>query len=191
VKFKITLLLIILLSLWVAFAICKPDNISEEDSKNPLAGFKFRSLFYGISGNITKAGLTKDLEAIERVGIGGILLFNISQGIPNKPIKYNSPEHHEMLKYAAAECERLGLTFGVHNCESGSSSGGLWITPEQSMKMVVWSKTISEGREVDLKLSQLSTREDLYKADNPFMLSGLIEPIQILNTKIFVNENIE
>ena len=45
---------------------------------------------------MSKAGLTKDLEAIEKVGIGGILLFNVTQGIPNGPIKYNSPEHHDM-----------------------------------------------------------------------------------------------
>ena len=190
-KSKISLLVIISLSLLVICAVCKPDNLSEQDFKNPPAEFKPRTWFHAMSGNMTKAGLTKDLEAIEKVGIGGILLFNISQGIPNGPIKYNSPEHHEMLKHAAAECERLGLTFGVHNCDGWSSSGGPCITPEQSMKMVVWSETISEGGEVELKLPQPSTREDSYKADDPLMPSGLIGPIQFLNTKIFVNENID
>jgi hypothetical protein len=135
----------------------------EENFRNPPASAKPRTWFHAMSGNMTKAGLTKDLDAIEQVGIGGILLFNVSQGIPNGPIKYNSPEHHEMLKHAAAECERLGLTFGVHNCDGWSSSGGPWITPEQSMKMVVWSETISEGGEVELKLPQPTTREGFYK----------------------------
>jgi len=138
------------------------NTLSEESFKNPPAEFKPRTWFHAMSGNMTKAGLTKDLEAIERVGIGGILLFNISQGIPNGPVKYNSPEHHEMLKHAAAECERLGLSFGVHNCDGWSSSGGPWVTPEQSMKMVVWSETITSGGEVKTQLPQPTKREGYY-----------------------------
>ncbi|MDX1285296.1 MAG: glycosyl hydrolase, partial [Draconibacterium sp.] len=148
------------------FASCKhqPSNsFSEEEFKNPSAEYKPRTWFHAMSGNMTKAGLTKDLEAIERVGIGGILLFNVTQGIPNGPIKYNSSEHHEMIKHAAAECERLGLSFGVHNCDGWSSSGGPWITPEQSMKMVVWSETITKGGEVNTKLNQPTIREGFYE----------------------------
>lgn len=137
--------------------------LSVDEFKNPPAEYKPRTWFHAMSGNMSKTGLTKDLEAIEEVGIGGILLFNVSQGIPNGPIKYNSPEHHEMLKHAAAECERLGLSFGVHNCDGWSSSGGPWITPEQSMKMVVWSETLSEGGNLQLQLSQPTTREGFYE----------------------------
>nr|WP_319509528.1 glycosyl hydrolase [uncultured Draconibacterium sp.] len=137
--------------------------LSEEEFKNPSAEYKPRTWFHAMSGNMSKAGLTKDLEAIEKVGIGGILLFNVTQGIPNGPIKYNSPEHHEMLTHAAAECERLGLSFGVHNCDGWSSSGGPWITPEQSMKMVVWSETIASGGDVNIQLLQPTTRKGYYE----------------------------
>ena len=157
------------ISLFILFLFlsCQTDNkssvLSEEEFKNPSAEYKPRTWFHVMSGNMSKAGLTKDLEAIEKVGIGGILLFNVSQGIPNGPVKYNSPEHHEMLKHAAAECERLGLSFGVHNCDGWSSSGGPWITPEQSMKMVVWSETITNGGEIDLQLPQPTIREGFYR----------------------------
>jgi hypothetical protein len=60
-----------------------------------------------MSGNMTKDGLTKDLESMAEVGLGGLLLFNVTQGIPNGPIKYNSDEHHELIKHAAIESERL------------------------------------------------------------------------------------
>ncbi|KJF43523.1 glycosyl hydrolase [Draconibacterium sediminis] len=141
----------------------KTAFLSEEEFKNPSDEYKPRTWFHAMSGNMSKAGLTKDLEAIEKVGIGGILLFNVTQGIPNGPIKYNSPEHHDMLKHAAAECERLGLSFGVHNCDGWSSSGGPWITPEQSMKMVVWSETITNGGEIDIQLPQPTTRKNYYE----------------------------
>src|SRR6056300_328426 len=137
--------------------------LSDEEFQNPSAEYKPRTWFHAMSGNMSKAGLTKDLEAIEKVGIGGILLFNVTQGIPNGPIIYNSPEHHEMIKHAAAECERLGLSFGVHNCDGWSSSGGPWITPEQSMKMVVWSETITSGGDITIQLPQPTTRKDYYE----------------------------
>ena len=161
---KITLAgFIACLLLFVACNHAEESKLSEAEFENPPAEYKPRTWFHAMSGNMSKEGLTKDLESIEKVGIGGILLFNVTQGIPNGPIKYNSPEHHEMLQHAATECERLGLSFGVHNCDGWSSSGGPWITPEQSMKMVVWSETITNGGDVNLTLSQPTTREGYYE----------------------------
>ncbi|OAV45746.1 hypothetical protein A3850_000890 [Lewinella sp. 4G2] len=117
-----------------------------------------------MSGNMSKEGLTKDLESLAEVGIGGLLLFNVSQGIPVGDVVYNSGEHHEMLAHAAAESERLGLTFGVHNCDGWSSSGGPWVTPEQSMKMLVYSETVISYADTDtVSLSQPTTRENYYE----------------------------
>ncbi|MDP5229839.1 MAG: glycosyl hydrolase, partial [Cellulophaga sp.] len=102
-------------------------------------------------------------ESMAEVGIGGFLLFNVTQGIPNGPIIYNSEKHHELITHTAKEAERLGLSFGVHNCDGWSSSGGPWVTPEESMKMVVWSETISNGGAINLQLAEPSKREGLYK----------------------------
>ncbi|WP_262485542.1 glycosyl hydrolase [Croceitalea dokdonensis] len=124
---------------------------------------KPKTWFHAMSGNMTKEGLTKDLEAMAEVGIGGFLLFNVTQGIPNGPIKYNSPEHHEMIAHAAKEAERLGLSFGVHNCDGWSSSGGPWVTPEESMKMVVWSETVADGGNISINLKEPTKREGFYK----------------------------
>lgn len=136
----------------------------EAGFKEPPASAKPRTWMHAMSGNMTKAGITKDLESMSKVGIGGLLLFNVTQGIPNGPIIYNSPEHHGMLQHAAKEAERLGLSFGVHNCDGWSSSGGPWVTPEESMKMIVWSETITEGGSVkNIPLAQPSTREGFYQ----------------------------
>ena len=118
---------------------------------------------HAMSGNMSKEGLTKDLEAMADVGLGGLLLFNIAQGIPYGQVDYNSELHHEMIKHAASECERLDLSFGVHNCDGWSSSGGPWIKPEQSMKMVVWSETQVEGGALDLQLAQPTKRNNYYE----------------------------
>ena len=100
------------------------DDSLETNFKNPPADCKPKTWMHAMSSNMSKEGMTKDLESMEKVGIGGLLLFNIAQGIPNGPVKYNSDEHHEIIKHAAAESERLGLSFGVHNCDGWTSSGG-------------------------------------------------------------------
>ncbi len=139
------------------------NTLNEAEFKSPSAIYKPKTWMHALSGNMTKEGLTKDLEAIEDVGLGGVLLFNVAANIPAGKVTYNSPQHHDMIKHAAEECERLGLTFGFHNCDGWSSSGGPWITPENSMKMLVHSDTIIKGGKVDLKLKQPFTRKDFYK----------------------------
>jgi hypothetical protein len=119
---------------------------------------------HSMSGNMSKEGMTKDLEAISRVGIGGVLMFNVTHTIPNGNVKFNSPEHIDILKHAAAECERLHLSFGIHNCDGWTSSGGPWVTPENSMKQVVFSEIqITGGGQVALKFPEPTARNGFYK----------------------------
>jgi len=158
---------ILIASLFILFSFCcvgqNMQEKFEKNFKNPPATVKPRTWMHAIDGNMSKEGLTKDLEAMQRVGIGGVLLFNIDQKIPDGKIKYGSPEHHDMLKHAAVECERLGLSFGVHNCDGWSSSGGPWITPEQSMKMVVWNELQVKGGKINVQLPSPTKRNNFYK----------------------------
>ncbi|RZV37930.1 MAG: glycoside hydrolase, partial [Acidimicrobiales bacterium] len=135
----------------------------EAEFINPPQSAQPRTWFHVMSGNMTKAGITKDLESIKSVGIGGVLLFNVTQGIPVGPVKFNSDEHIELIRYMARETERLGLSFGVHNCDGWTSSGGPWITPEISMKKVVWSETLVNGGRVDAVLPQPDSFKGYYE----------------------------
>ena len=159
--------LLLLLVIIQLFACQSGDNDTsdlEKNFKDPPSSSKPRTWMHAMSGNMSKEGMTKDLESISEAGIGGVLLFNVTQGIPNGPVKYNSDLHHDIIKHAATECERLGLSFGVHNCDGWSSSGGPWITPEQSMKMVVWSEIMVEGgQNLEVELPQPTRREGFYR----------------------------
>lgn len=112
---------------------------------------------------MSREGITKDLESLAQVGVGGIVLFHVTQGIPHGKIRFNSPEHLDLITHVAAECERLGLKFHFHNADGWSSSGGPWITPELSMKRVVWSEAVVRGGAVDMALPQPPTRAGLYR----------------------------
>ena len=160
-----------------ATTVLESSNIEDSLFINPPNEFRPKTWMHAMSGNMSKAGLTKDLESMKQVGLGGLLLFNISQGIPNGPIIYDSDEHHEMIKHAAKEAERLGLSFGVHNCDGWSSSGGPWIKPEESMKMLVWTDTIVSGGKHVLRLDQPTTRENYYEDITVFAYPSLSSEI--------------
>jgi hypothetical protein len=83
-----------------------------------------------MNGNISEIGITRDLEAMKRVGVKAFHIFQVGAGIPKGPVEYGSPEHIRLLKHAAREADRLGLGFAMHNCPGWSSSGGPWVTPE-------------------------------------------------------------
>ncbi len=119
--------------------------------------------FHVMSGNMSREGITKDLESLAEVGVGGIVLFHVTQGISHGPVKFNSPEHLELVEHVAAECERLGLKFSFHNTDGWSSTGGPWITPDQSMKRVVWTEQLVEGGAQRLTLQQPMTNEGYYR----------------------------
>ncbi len=138
-------------------------NQLEAGFQNPPQESKPRTWYHINSSNASKEGFTKDLKAIKEAGIGGVLVFNVSMGLPEGDVAYNSQEHRDILTHAAKECEKLGLSFGVHNCDGWTSSGGPWVKPEHAMKVVVNSEVIVKGgKSVQVKLPQPPARYNYY-----------------------------
>ncbi len=138
----------------------------EDSFINPPNSAKPGNMWFWMNGQVTKEGITLDLEAMERVGIGSIFNFDAGTGIPKGSLKYLSPEWFAAKAHALAECDRLGLEFCMHNCPGWSSSGGPWILPQMSMKTLTWSeKTVKVLKDASLKieLEKPTTKLDLYK----------------------------
>jgi len=100
-----------------------------------------------MNGNISREGITADLEAMARVGVGGAQIFNVDCGIPAGPVRFMSPEWLRLFRHALEEAERLGIEICVHNCGGWSSSGGPWVRPEHAMQVLTWSETRVRGGE--------------------------------------------
>ena len=66
--------------------------------------------WHWMSGNITKEGITADLESMKRVGIHGAEIFNVSEGIPDGPAPFMSPQWLDLFQFAAAEAPIAKLT---------------------------------------------------------------------------------
>ena len=97
--------------------------------------------WFWLNGNITREGITADLEAMKRVGIGGVLIMEVDQGAPVGPVGFMSGRWRELFKHVVAEAGRLGLEVNMNNDAGWNGSGGPWIKPEQSMQKVVGSET--------------------------------------------------
>ncbi len=101
--------------------------------------------WFWLGGNITSNGITADLEAMQRVGIGGVVIMDVDQGTPKGPVPFLSQQWLDLFKHACTEAQRLGLQVSMNDDDGWSGSGGPWITPELSMQKVVWSETTLEG----------------------------------------------
>jgi len=153
---------------FISSALEAQTTLNVTEFKTPPTSTKVNTWWHWISGNITKDGITKDLESMKQQGIVQATILNvgglnsINADVPN--IKFNSPEWHEMFKWALKEANRLDIKIGIHNCDGWSTSGGPWITPELSMKQYVWSKTsIEGGQEINTKLSEPSSLKNFYR----------------------------
>ena len=101
--------------------------------------------WFWLDGNITREGITADLEAMRRVGIGGVLIMEVDQGAPKGPARFASPQWRELFKFMLAEANRLGLEVNMNNDAGWCGSGGPWITPALAMQKVVWTNVTVEG----------------------------------------------
>jgi len=97
--------------------------------------------WFWLNGNITREGITADLEAMKRVGIGGVLIMEVDQGAPVGPVDFMGDKWRELFKHVVSEAGRLGLEVNMNNDAGWNGSGGPWIKPEQSMQKVVFSST--------------------------------------------------
>ncbi len=137
----------LLVSASMAFAQSSNDSL-QEGFKNPPDSAKPRVWWHWTGGNVTKEGITKDLEWMKRVGIAGAQMADIGQGsgqtITN-PITFFTPEWFDAVKHAATESDRLGLEMSIFSCSGWSETGGSWVKPEQAMKKLVWSEAEVQG----------------------------------------------
>ncbi len=120
--------------------------------------------WFWLNGNITREGITADLEAMQRVGIGGVLIMEVDQGAPVGPVDFMDSKWRELFKHVVSESQRLGLEVNMNNDAGWNGSGGPWIKPDESMQKVVWSETNAEGpRRFEGALSPPPTTAGFYR----------------------------
>ena len=118
----------------------------ETGFQSPPESAKVWTWWHWMNGNVSKEGITADLEAMKRVGIGGLYNFHVGHQLPiNGSVDFMSPQWWALSNFAAQEADRLKLQFGFNNCPGWSASGGPDVKVEQSMQKLVWSETSIPG----------------------------------------------
>lgn len=107
-----------------------------------------RTWWHWTRSNVSHDGITKDLEWMKRVGLGGFQLADVAFGggqsvEPKTP--FGTQEWFSAVRHAAAEADRLGLEMAIFSSPGWSETGGPWVKPEEAMKKYVWSETIVHG----------------------------------------------
>ena len=134
------------LKLRMTLTLCAAQADSLETGfRNPPDSAKPQTWWHWMNGNISREGITADLEAMKEIGLGGATVVNVDCDIPRGPVSFMSPEWREHFKFAIQEAARLGLDITVENCAGWSSSGGPWNMPENAMQQVVSSEVRVNG----------------------------------------------
>jgi hypothetical protein len=100
----------------------------------------------------TREGVVADLESMRRTGLGGAVVSYCASdrkssppqpGMPYVPILSNA--WWELVNVQLAEASSRNLDLWFQACPGYATSGGPWITPEQSMQKLVWSTVACDG----------------------------------------------
>ncbi len=121
--------------------------------------------WFWLDVNVTREGITADLEAMKAVGIAGVLIMDVDQGTPASfnGSKFGDAKWYELFKFACEEANRLGIEVNMTNDAGWCGSGGPWITPELSMQVVVWTSTASTGGKIHMPLPQPEAKMNFYR----------------------------
>ena len=141
---------LLLLALSVLGLQCVVGQKIEDVFMNPPAEAKPIMIWQWMDGLITKEGITADLEAYQKAGIGGVQNFQVGgtgQGLVKDTTNaIGSERWQQLMRFAISECRRLGLSYGTHNCPGWSSSAYPTVKPEYSMQKLVWTMVESQGK---------------------------------------------
>ena len=99
---------------------------------NPPESAKPWCYWWWINGHADRETITADLEAMKRLGFGGVLMFD-SRGYwddedhvlnPKAEIVWGSSEWYDLVEFSIRECARLGLEFTMNASASGGTLNG-------------------------------------------------------------------
>ena len=101
--------------------------------------------WYFMDGNLTREGMTADLEAMKKAGIGGGIFLEVNLDIPRGPVDFMSPQWQDLMANALHEADRLGIQIALGAGPGWCGTGGPWIKPELAMQHLVASETNVTG----------------------------------------------
>lgn len=107
---------------------------------NPPEDARIWVYWFWLNSNITKEGITADLEAMKRAGVGGVLIMEVDQGAPVGPVDFMGTQWQELFRFMLSESNRLGIKVNMNDDAGWNGSGGPWVPVDKSMQTVVFTE---------------------------------------------------
>ncbi|TCD28554.1 hypothetical protein EZ456_03960 [Pedobacter psychrodurus] len=170
-----------------SFAQIKAEADPEKVFLNPPESAKPGVLWMWMGANLSKAGITKDLEALKKEGFNRTTMFSLADVTtpwageigksPTPEIVSWTEPWWALVRHAAQESKRLGMDFGMFNGPSYESSGGPWITPALSMQEICWREVkITGDKHISINIAKPKVNP---QGKSPFPMynpeTGLVE----------------
>lgn len=122
-----------------AFDTLRNGFVAPPDSARPGV------YWYFMDGNLSKEGMTKDLESMKTAGIGSVVFLEVNVGVPRGKVDFLSEEWKDCFQHAVKECERLGIEMTLGIGPGWTGSGGPWVDAAASMQHLVFSTLDVQG----------------------------------------------
>jgi len=138
---------VLILSACVQPVAMDPDLA--EGFRDPGKEARPRAYWNWLNGDVSNAGLTRDLEEAKDKGMGGLLMWdteamrNQDGFVPAGP-PFMGDESVGYIHHAMKEAKRLELDLGLV-CASGWNSGGSWVPPEMASKNLFSAGVLVKG----------------------------------------------
>ncbi|MDR3199388.1 MAG: hypothetical protein LBU34_16085 [Planctomycetaceae bacterium] len=140
-----------------------PDDLKSEFAKPGTENRPWVYWFWN-NGNLTKEGITADLEAMANTGIGGVLIMEVGQGAPAGPVDFLSDQWRELFHFMIKEANRCGIEVNMNNDAGWNGSGGKWIKPEHGMQILTWTETnLTEQKSEKIILPEPPKKHNYYR----------------------------
>ena len=128
--------------------VARALSVLQQGFESPPQSARPQVWWHWIGGNITRAGIRKDLEWMHRIGIGGVDQIQLSFFTPQivkYPLAYLSPGWKAAFRDAADLTAQHGMQLSIDSSPGWSETGGPWVRPDEAMKKLVWTATVVVG----------------------------------------------
>lgn len=153
----------ILLGVFLGVAMGAAAVTLEENFRDVPVADRPWAYWWWINGHVDKETISSDMEAMRRVGFGGLLMFDArgywdDKGhlvLPKPKMEFMSPEWREMLKFGIQEAARVGLEVSVNLSSCAGALKGPWeVGPDAPKRLICQTTALAGGTRLDAVLKK-------------------------------------